>query len=560
MKKLKEYLKNDLCFAFCLSLLFLLISVILFKPFFEEIDDTHIAMLSEGVYGVREAHLIYTNVILGYLYKALLSLFPALRWHSVIQYMLIFASYLGINRLLAGKEGGRMLSLLFSLATFYELYVSLQYTKTAVFAVSAGLILLLDNVHRLIDDKMDTGRLVFSCILVISGALLRDMAFYIALVFTGLTGLYELYKNKHIKAYIKVFIPLLLTVIACFVIDRAVYASDPGWASFMEFNEQRTKVTDYRYDLLDYPSRAKELKEAGISENDSLICLTWQFGDDKVFDSEFFRSVIESGPKRRIGIKMLKEFAEHLYEQLFVPGAFILFMVVFTAFMLLFGKGGREDKIYVILVFLGAMAAFFYYQYSGRWSHRLIYASLIPMMLGFMYEYAKEDASLKEGHTDATKTTLVIFTVLLTYLSVGSLLKNRFDYNDYRRTKADVTIEEAYMEANADKLFVTDTFTFQNAYVYDVFRAGREGSLKNAVCAGSWYTNCPVTKEITRRFGYENPYEALRACDEDVLLIDNCFADEKVTFMNEHSDRDYEAVLLEERNGYKSYGIRETGN
>ena len=102
---------------------------------------------------------------------------------------------------------------------------------------------------------------------------------------------------------------------------------------------------------------------------------------------------------------------------------------------------------------------------------------------------------------------------------------------------------------------MADTFTFQDSFKYKVFDPMREGELENLVFAGSWYVNSPITRAVTRAFGYENPYEALKASDDKVILSDNLYAGQKLEYLSEHYGEGFRLSEPLERAGIKEYRV-----
>ena len=141
------------------------------------------------------------------------------------------------------------------------------------------------------------------------------------------------------------------------------------------------------------------------------------------------------------------------------------------------------------------------------------------------------------------------------------LLGNRLDYNAYRRSAQDYRTFLENTGASDDVLYIADTFTFQEAYRYDVFKPYALGSLRNFAAVGSWYVNSPITKQITGRFGYGNPYLALAKVADDqgkkgeVILVDNMYVNEKMEFLKEHYSA-REAEEIGEEFGFKQYMIK----
>ena len=542
-RKLEDLYNNDLIFSVSLNILFLLIAVFLFRPFFEENDDTHLAMISEGVYGSREAHLIYINIILGYLYKIMLCILPSIRWYSVIQYLFIFISFTGITYVILKRKHGRLLSTLFVSACFYELYISLQYTKTSAFVASAGYVLLFEYLKTTDMEKKERKLLVTGTILLAFSFMLRDTAFLMITPFWGLAALYDIYKKKKIKNYILTFIPAFIIIAMAYCANTVAYDSDPEWRSFLVFNKARTQATDYRYDLFDYSSHKDLLNSRNVSENDALLLLTYQFGDDRVMNIDFFEGVVDNGPARKVNTELIKALCKNIYDTFYIVSPVLILLI--TA---LFIYALKKIK-FPFFVIICAFAGFCYFQYSGRWSHRLVFAVVLSVLTLLVYMLPDPGAEQENRVLGALNISFVLVLIML----MGALAGNRFAYNKYMRSDPDFRAELDYMNRNKDTLFAIDTFTFQDKCKYDVFKAMDQGSMDNIVACGTWFTNCPVTKELCGRYGYVNPFEALEKGSGNVILVDNIYPDQKALFLSEHSGRTYTAEYIDSHNGFKNY-------
>ena len=572
MNKMKKLINNPVSFTFLLNVLVLLVSVLVFHPQFEENDDAFLAMIAEGAYGARDFHLIYSNVCLGKILNAFYAVLPAVRWHSVFQYIFLFMAFSMVTYLLCRRSHGKMLSLLFLLCTFYESYVLLQYTKTAVIISVTGYILLFETVRR----KRQTGKFpaaifIMGDILLLYGALLRSSAFLLASVPMLCVGLYELYmilseegKQDFVKkllSYVKVFAPVLCAVLLLFVVDNRAYAGNAEWKAFMEYNDTRMDLLDYRYDLLDYSAHQEQLKSLGISENDALLYLTWQFADDRILDVDSMQNILAGAAPRSFDLTMLKAFVSHLFEELYSLSALIpgLICMLVLLFFYMQEKEKKRQKGFLLFVCSNlciAAVILIYYQYSGRWNHRVVYGLFMALLAAFIYEGVPKDS--KDGAEKSAVTGIqFLMTAILLFFNLGLLLQNQFDYQDYFRTTPDYRAQTACMQMDKDKLFVTDTFTFQQAYRYEVFHAYACGELDNVVSVGSWFINSPITKAVTEKYGYTNPFEALEQGTGNVMLIDNCYPGEKALYLSEHTQKTYEAEFLETRNGLDSYIMKE---
>ena len=61
MGRVKNASVSRFVYSLILNVAVLCTAIFVFIPFFEENDDTHIAMIAEGAYSGREYHLIYVN-------------------------------------------------------------------------------------------------------------------------------------------------------------------------------------------------------------------------------------------------------------------------------------------------------------------------------------------------------------------------------------------------------------------------------------------------------------------------------------------------------------------
>lgn len=580
--KLKQKFLNPIVFSLTVNTVVLLISVLLFHPFFEENDDAFLAMIAEGAYGTRESHLIYVSSVLGRLLTLLYSVLPAIRWHCVLQYAFLFLAYCAVTAVLCRRRHGRLLSVLLLLCTFYESYVSLQYTKTAAVVTAAGFVLLFESLRRKrTEGKFPAALIVIGDLLLLYGALLRSSAFLLSSVLLLCVGLYEVYRLykesgksrffKKLLDYAAVFAPVLCLVFLLFAFDRQAYKTDGNWNAFMEYNDTRMALLDYRYDLLDYAANAERLKSLGISENDALLYLTWQFGDDRVLNTKFMEHVMAGAQPRAVDGALFKAFASSLFEELYslsalVPGLFcVLALLVLSAF-----AGNRAEKKsflhYLLLNAAMLSVILFYYQYSGRWNHRVVSALFLALLPALFFEGSlrahggeQEHAKGRElaGEQGLFKAGLLAIA-LVVFFNIGLLLDNQFTYRAYQREEPAYAAQLAAMRKEKDTLFVMDMFTFQRAYQYDVFTAYPAGSLNNAVLAGSWFVNSPITRAITKGYGYANPFEALEKGNGDVVLLDNCYPEEKAQYLSEHTGQTFEAVYEKTENGFDRYRIKET--
>lgn len=560
-EKIKEVLDKPLIFALIQNCICLLLSVFAFHPHFEENDDVIIAFIAEGVYGARDSHLVYANYCLGDLLKCLYQICPDIRWHSMLQYVFLLLGFTAVSYILIReKKHGKLLSTLFLLCTFYEAYVSLQYTKTAAIVSVSGYMILLYGL-RLIrrGERSREGFIMASLLLLAYGFTLRSSSFYLATAVFLLPITYEIWsvrketetghQKKLLIAYLTCFAALAVVIVAFWFIDRTAYTSQKDWNAYTVFNEKRMELLDYRYDLMDYDTHGEELEAAGISENDALLYLTWQFADSGVFNMSLMNQVLEDAAPRSVDMAMFKRMAEHLYEEVYGLSALVLGAIGLIVWLFL----SRDRKNYILLAYVGIVlaAVLFYYEYSGRWNHRVVIAVFFATFM-LLIQYGTN------GGQYAERKPLLLMIGICIFLNMGLFLKDSFAYNDYMRGEAVKAAEfNAYTMENEGELFLIDPFTDQQAYRYDVFKSYPEGAFENCTYFGGWLARSPIYSDVLERFGYHNVFQALKsaAADERIYLVDDHYPEQKLQYLEEHYGKSLTLERVETLDGYAVYRL-----
>ncbi|MDO4189193.1 MAG: hypothetical protein Q4D29_09405 [Lachnospiraceae bacterium] len=588
MNRTPKFSTSKFIFSILFNAAVLAVALIVFKPYFEEIDDTQIAMLVEGAFTQKEWHVIYPNFILGGVYVFLQNAFPMVRWHIILQYVFIYISYVFSVYVISKHKRGVSTSIVAVLATFYELYVSIQYTKTAAFVCVAAFIMFFEYVRNKtslssandtvlsFDNKANAKEnvvfLITSSVLLVYGAMLRPESFFIAAVPAAAVGLLELLRTKNILKYIATFGPAFIMVILLATLNSYVYSIDAEWSDFMKYNQARMQLNDYRYDILDYNRYANELQVLGVSENDALAILTYQYGDDSVLSYERFKEIRDAFPARSFGYETFANLYENIINE--IPRSFAMFagfgglIIILIASIVTdrsksspgFIRDARRKLYCMIMCGFCFSAAVIYFQYSGRFSHRLVGAICIPSV--FLVCYMMDSLFIKDNDSkivfggnknDITVAAGIALSVLLIGLNGILYISNMKDYENYRSETDPILRELDEISNDKDSLYIADTFTFQDVFRYEVFIPFSDGQLSNFVTCGSWYLNSPVTKAITRHYGYENPFKALISGEENVYLLDNTGVACKTLFLTEHYDKIYEAKKAENRGGIDVY-------
>ena len=204
---------------------------------FEENDDVMMAMIANGTYsGAPDFHLVYINVIYGWVLTLLYRMTTAIEWYTLSFAVLHILSMSVLSYCILTTENRsrweRILWLLILYVLWARIIVALQFTTTAGLVCLAGCMLLLRQ-----SKKARWSGALF----VVIAALIRFMA-------AGLVGLlmapiiiytYRLEWRKYMAIVV-----MLMAVVGCRVTNRIVYDHDPEWKYFREYNQLRAQLND----------------------------------------------------------------------------------------------------------------------------------------------------------------------------------------------------------------------------------------------------------------------------------------------------------------------------
>lgn len=283
--------------------------------------------------------------------------------------------------------------------------------------------------------------------------------------------------------------------------------------------------------------------------------VTYQLADTSILDTELLGKIVEVAGARKVDVDFIKAFAANIYSECFRFTPLLMGILLAGFYVIVFKRRMYWSDIIIQTAFVIFML--FLFQFSGRWNHRLVASLAIAIMIAIMYYMIlgeEIDGRIIESLHD--RIGIVVILVLLVS-NVGMLLGNVFDYNEYGRSQEanGYRMLEKHVLENKDTLFIYDTFSMSGVYKYRVFEPCHKGQYDNMISCGGWTTNTPITNGILSEYGYENPFEALAAGSENVILIDNQRVQNKVKYLEEHYGDNYCIEPLESIGGYCLYRI-----
>lgn len=227
--------------AALLPLAWMLLILLVYGIRYHTNDDATLANIAAGAYGPDRVHLIYVNILFGWLLRPLYALAGGVNWYVLVQLGLVWLSAAALLTLAAERLGlGKAVLLFGAVAVPFGVHCVylFQYVKVSGLCVAAGLVL----IAAALGDGTRRGRTALGIGLALAGSLLRfDMFCAVgglsAAVLLGRFFRLDLAGKKRAVATMMVLFAL---VFGCKGADVLAYRLDEGWNAYRSYNAART--------------------------------------------------------------------------------------------------------------------------------------------------------------------------------------------------------------------------------------------------------------------------------------------------------------------------------
>jgi hypothetical protein len=256
-------------------------------PAYETDDDLEMQFIASGFYtGHPDAHLVFTNILIGWVLKFLYGSWAGCNWYLIYLVAVHYAALTAIAFLVISRRGGWLFTLLYiGFFCIVEMHIllDLEFTTTAFLAGMAGILLLVDGL--LPGQRVNWSKVIIGICFLSLMCLIREE---VALL-CGAIGAPFIFERLGLNGWRR----LLGTGLACigiFVslqgVNHWAYQRDSAWAEFSEYNNMRGEITDTP--LKQFLPKAAPV--VGWTQND-----VWMFSKYYFPDPDLFAGVSKMG-------------------------------------------------------------------------------------------------------------------------------------------------------------------------------------------------------------------------------------------------------------------------
>lgn len=569
--------KKKLFFVLAAAQVVLLLCILFFCSIkYEVSDDFIMEMVVSGAYtGHPDAHMMFSNIFIGWLLVPLYSLFPTISWYFWLQMLLCFLSFLALTYVLVQKLrlGTAVLTVVWITAfAARDLYILPQFTKTAIVASMCGCLLFVWALFAQRGWKC----WLPGAALVFFGAMVRDKAFFIAAAFAGVLVLYHTIaclkqKGMTVKQILcKVCIPgagMLAAVFLFGAVNSLAYTQDPNYAEYRTFTKLRSQILDYTW--CDYEDLCDELTAIGVSENDYQMILHWDFADQVVFSTEKMQQVLDIVNAHRVNLRpSIREALSMIRSrQLYYP------LTLCCVLLGLFCAAANPKKFWVPAVLALMVLGFLVYFYRlGRWVYRVEFgflfcaAVLIAYFCEPFFKRSKATEALLcaaallvggwQGINYLPDNTAPIEDAVAYRAYIDSTFYYSASYSPEKYTKSVILGKIrpnflAKVNETPENLYILDFGTAIQTLYYDfsVFKSSRACFPKNVLFLSGVTQSHPSVQDYIESLGFENTLAALPS--KNVYYVSNTSSETRIlTYFQEHGSPNVQVDNIETLDDY----------
>ena len=523
--------KQDAALSCALTAVFFAVIIGIWGVWYRTNDDAILSNIAFGAYGTDRVHLVYVNLLYGWLLRGLQCLNDSLNWFALSQVGLLYAgtavlTYYGIRHF--GRLRGAVLAVAMMAAFGANVLFRIQYTQTAALALCAGLVVLLENL-----GKKNSANLL-GLALVLLGAMLRfDMFFAVG----GLSAWVLLQRFIRLdkpekKRALTVAAAMFCLVFGAKLVDRAAYLADPDWAAYLQYNAARTEFSDFKCNFLGEENTPADI---GVTDDEYTQLLRWDFYDTENFTPQRLQEI--SGRIHGYGltgaVKALGGHIRALGGSLYGRGTALM---LFLCLGLAVACGHPGGVLWAAGVTAAEMLLLCYVNRLPEWVEiSLMLGAAVFAAAGLAHADKENPMAAKRGTWALAAAAAV--TLAIAVLTYHGLTASRQALQQLAQG------EEEYLTAMAaDKehlyLLSGEKTTEINGYL--VWQPREKGFFSNIAMQGGWYNGSPQYLQTLKNYGMTNPLRD--AVDRSDVYVDYHGIDALCSYLSEQTGKTVTAV------------------
>ena len=558
---------------FCINLALLLLFAFSGCMKYEVSDDFIMEMIVSGAYtGSPSPFIMFMHPIIGIVLSILYTFIATINWYFIFQITVIFTSLCILSYTFFKYRKDNLIILLFMIFLLFlsnDLYLLVQFTKTATLSLCAGCILMLSNI--LDRNTMNKKEIALGILLFCVGYMIRNKCIYIVLFFSVLPilfhGIQKRFKYidfvKLAKKAGKVMFPCFFVLVGLSFFSKEFVQRYPAYKEYKEYSAYRSDIVDYSY--YSYEENRTEFEKNGISENDFYTLVHWNFGDIEYYDLDKLKTVstILSTYRDRQYTSIKGTIVNLINRQYkyYVSAWALMFISLIGIFAI------RNGIFQVLSVNFFAFCLLFINMYLGRLNYRVEYSIFLAAAAFLLYSFQISESRFEKFSNKALYAVLIVLFVCRIPVHIPSYGKSSYDSmfiswnNDLAKYNASFAKEKDMsvineIKQNPNNFYYLGFYSnIQTLYLnYNPWKGIQKSEFKNAAFFAGIDTFHPDWVKHLENNSINNPMKHL--LKENVYFIENRPINEVLTFVQEHYKVNAGVTLYKKIGSYYIWKIR----
>ena len=558
---------------FCINLALLLLFAFSGCMKYEVSDDFIMEMIVSGAYtGSPSPFIMFMHPIIGIVLSILYTFIATINWYFIFQITVIFTSLCILSYTFLKYKKDNLSILLFMIFLLFlsnDLYLLVQFTKTATLSLCAGCILMLSNI--LDRNTMNKKEIALGILLFCVGYMIRNKCIYIVLFFSVLPilfhGIQKRFKYidfvKLAKKAGKVMFPCFFVLVGLSFFSKEFVQRYPAYKEYKEYSAYRSDIVDYSY--YSYEENRTEFEKNGISENDFYTLVHWNFGDIEYYDLDKLKTVstILSTYRDRQYTSIKGTIVNLINRQYkyYVSAWALMFISLIGIFAI------RNGIFQVLSVNFFAFCLLFINMYLGRLNYRVEYSIFLAAAAFLLYSFQISESRFEKFSNKALYAVLIVLFVCRIPVHIPSYGKSSYDSmfiswnNDLAKYNASFAKEKDMsvineIKQNPNNFYYLGFYSnIQTLYLnYNPWKGIQKSEFKNAAFFAGIDTFHPDWVKHLENNSINNPMKHL--LKENVYFIENRPINEVLTFVQEHYKVNAGVTLYKKIGSYYIWKIR----
>jgi hypothetical protein len=234
-----------LCLGAFINLILFGLFLLCATPIYETNDDLVMQLIASGYYtGCPDAHLVFTNILIGWILRFLYATWAGCNWYLIYILVVHYAALTAIAFVVMSRRFSWLSAWLyvgFALLVEPHILLHLQFTTTAFLAGTAGLLLLVDGMQP--RQPLHWPKTLAGVAFVGLMCLVREP---VALLMVAVAGpfLLERFGLAGWRRLLGAALASTGLLLLLHGVNHWAYQRDPTWAEFSEYNRLRGEIHD----------------------------------------------------------------------------------------------------------------------------------------------------------------------------------------------------------------------------------------------------------------------------------------------------------------------------